>query len=135
MRRQSHPGIVRSTHEESIADGDLPAAIDDLNALAASGDAPGIIRRLQEAIPGACDQRGACTGYHGYRLMPEVSLANWNEYLQDHPQSHFLQTGEWGELKGRYGWEAVRLVVGAQRRPSPLPPPSVGTATGVHTEG
>jgi peptidoglycan pentaglycine glycine transferase (the first glycine) len=44
--------------------------------------------------------------------MPEVSLARWKEYLQGHPQSHFLQTGEWGELKARYGWQVVRLVVG-----------------------
>ncbi len=45
--------------------------------------------------------------------MAEVSLARWNDFLQNHPQSHFLQTGEWGELKSQYGWEAVRLVVGS----------------------
>ena len=49
----AHPDIVRSTQEEAIAGGDLPAAINELTALAISGDAPGIIRRLQEAIPGA----------------------------------------------------------------------------------
>ena len=44
--------------------------------------------------------------------MSEVSLEAWNDYIRDHPESHFLQTGEWGELKRRYGWDAVRLVVG-----------------------
>ncbi|HET6846963.1 MAG TPA: peptidoglycan bridge formation glycyltransferase FemA/FemB family protein, partial [Anaerolineales bacterium] len=44
--------------------------------------------------------------------MPEVSLTEWNEYLQAQPQSHFLQTGEWGELKASYGWDVVRLISG-----------------------
>jgi peptidoglycan pentaglycine glycine transferase (the first glycine) len=44
--------------------------------------------------------------------MPEVPLAEWKEFLRAHPQSHFLQTGEWGELKAEYGWHAARLVVG-----------------------
>lgn len=45
--------------------------------------------------------------------MPVVSLMEWNRYLQDHPDAHLLQTGEWGELKSAFGWEAVRLVSGA----------------------
>ncbi len=44
--------------------------------------------------------------------MPEVSLIVWNDFLRNHPQSHFLQTGEWGDLKSQYGWEVARLVVG-----------------------
>lgn len=44
--------------------------------------------------------------------MPEVTLARWNEYLTRHPQAHFLQTGEWGELKSRFGWSASRIIVG-----------------------
>jgi FlaA1/EpsC-like NDP-sugar epimerase len=51
--RTDHPDIVRSTHEESVSGGNLPGVIGDLNALAMKGDTPGIIRRLQEAIPGA----------------------------------------------------------------------------------
>ncbi|HLO18471.1 MAG TPA: peptidoglycan bridge formation glycyltransferase FemA/FemB family protein [Anaerolineales bacterium] len=49
--------------------------------------------------------------------MPIVSLAEWNQYLQSHPNAHLLQTGEWGELKAAFGWKPVRLVrgeVGAQ---------------------
>lgn len=49
--------------------------------------------------------------------MPEVSLAQWNHFIAENLDAHFLQTGEWGELKSRFGWEAVRLIsegVGAQ---------------------
>ncbi|HEY5982838.1 MAG TPA: peptidoglycan bridge formation glycyltransferase FemA/FemB family protein [Anaerolineales bacterium] len=45
--------------------------------------------------------------------MPEVSLEQWNEYIQALPDVHFLQTGEWGELKSRFGWTAARLIVGS----------------------
>jgi lipid II:glycine glycyltransferase (peptidoglycan interpeptide bridge formation enzyme) len=43
--------------------------------------------------------------------MPQVSLTTWNSFLRDHPEVHFLQTGEWGELKSGFGWEAVRTIV------------------------
>jgi peptidoglycan pentaglycine glycine transferase (the first glycine) len=42
--------------------------------------------------------------------MPEVSLVDWNKYLGSHPSAHLLQSGEWGELKSAFGWEAVRLI-------------------------
>ncbi len=44
--------------------------------------------------------------------MPEVSLADWNQFLRHHPNAHLLQTGEWGELKSAFGWEAVRVING-----------------------
>src|SRR5215208_3827928 len=44
--------------------------------------------------------------------MPIASLAEWNQYLQHHPDAHLLQTGEWGELKSAFGWKAVRLMNG-----------------------
>ena len=44
--------------------------------------------------------------------MPIVSLAEWNQYLQKHPDAHLLQTGEWGELKSAFGWKPVRIVSG-----------------------
>ena len=50
--------------------------------------------------------------------MPQVSLADWNQFLEKHPNTHLLQMGEWGELKNNFGWSPVRLVlnneVGAQ---------------------
>ncbi|HSL46471.1 MAG TPA: peptidoglycan bridge formation glycyltransferase FemA/FemB family protein [Anaerolineales bacterium] len=42
--------------------------------------------------------------------MPIVSLAEWNQFLQKYPNAHLLQTGEWGELKSGFGWEAVRII-------------------------
>jgi lipid II:glycine glycyltransferase (peptidoglycan interpeptide bridge formation enzyme) len=44
--------------------------------------------------------------------MPVVSLIEWNQYLQSHPNAHLLQTGEWGELKSGFGWEPVRIISG-----------------------
>ncbi|MFZ5855757.1 MAG: lipid II:glycine glycyltransferase FemX [Chloroflexota bacterium] len=44
--------------------------------------------------------------------MAEVSLKEWNRFLEGHPHAHILQTGEWGELKAGFGWDAVRIVTG-----------------------
>lgn len=49
--------------------------------------------------------------------MPEISFEEWNQLIHDHPKTHLLQTGAWGELKSAFGWEPVRLVgqgLGAQ---------------------
>ncbi len=42
----------------------------------------------------------------------EVSLSEWQSFLEKHPNAHILQTGEWGKLKSAFGWQAVRLVNG-----------------------
>ena len=42
--------------------------------------------------------------------MSQASLAEWNIYLQNHPEAHLLQTGEWGELKAHFGWSPLRIV-------------------------
>ena len=44
--------------------------------------------------------------------MPIVSFADWNRFLSQYPNTHLLQTGEWGELKSAFGWEPVRIVSG-----------------------
>jgi lipid II:glycine glycyltransferase (peptidoglycan interpeptide bridge formation enzyme) len=44
--------------------------------------------------------------------MPAVSKDEWNDFLGAHPNAHFLQTAEWGELKSGFGWQPVRLLVG-----------------------
>jgi len=44
--------------------------------------------------------------------MPIVSLTDWNQFLSGHPNTHLLQTGEWGELKAAFGWKPVRIVTG-----------------------
>ena len=45
-------------------------------------------------------------------MKVESSLAEWKEFLAAHPETHLLQTGEWGELKSAFGWEAARVIVG-----------------------
>jgi len=42
--------------------------------------------------------------------MALLSENEWREFLLRHPQAHLLQTAEWGRLKERFGWKAVRLV-------------------------
>lgn len=44
--------------------------------------------------------------------MPVISLSEWNAFLAKYPAAHLLQSGEWGELKTAFGWEAIHLVVG-----------------------
>ena len=47
-----------------------------------------------------------------YKTMPIISLTDWNQFLAQHPNTHLLQTGEWGELKSAFGWKPVRIVSG-----------------------
>ena len=44
--------------------------------------------------------------------MAEVSFAEWQRFLGGYPNAHVLQTGEWGELKSAFDWDAVRVVSG-----------------------
>ncbi len=42
--------------------------------------------------------------------MTEVSLSDWQRFVELHPTLHVLQTAAWGELKAAFGWKAVRLI-------------------------
>jgi lipid II:glycine glycyltransferase (peptidoglycan interpeptide bridge formation enzyme) len=42
--------------------------------------------------------------------MPTVSLTEWNQYIQSQPNTHLLQTGEWGELKSAFGWKPIWII-------------------------
>src|SRR5512140_3639042 len=44
--------------------------------------------------------------------MPEINQSEWMEFLGQHPETHLLQSAEWGDLKSAFGWEAVRVVEG-----------------------
>jgi peptidoglycan pentaglycine glycine transferase (the first glycine) len=35
----------------------------------------------------------------------------WDAFIASHPAGHLLQSSAWGELKGAFGWETVRLAV------------------------
>ena len=39
-----------------------------------------------------------------------VDNVEWDKFLSQYPNTHFLQSSEWGELKSRFGWRAVRLI-------------------------
>ncbi len=43
--------------------------------------------------------------------MNIVSLSDWNKFLENHPDAHLLQMGEWGELKKDFGWKPVRIIL------------------------
>lgn len=36
----------------------------------------------------------------------------WSEFLEYHPEAHLLQTPEWGQLKGQFGWDYQSIVSG-----------------------
>ncbi len=44
--------------------------------------------------------------------MPQVSFAEWQNFLKKKPAVHVLQMAEWGELKSCFGWEVRRIVSG-----------------------
>ncbi len=41
--------------------------------------------------------------------MAVLSLEKWNQFISKHPEAHFMQSGEWGELKKAFGWVVVRI--------------------------
>jgi len=42
--------------------------------------------------------------------MPEISISEWKQFLENYSNAHMLQTGEWGELKAAFGWKPVHLL-------------------------
>jgi len=45
--------------------------------------------------------------------MPVLKKNEWDHFILNHPQAHFMQTGEWGELKNAFGWDVVRISNGS----------------------
>lgn len=37
--------------------------------------------------------------------MSQVTLSDWEFFIQQNPNAHLLQSGSWGLLKSRFGWE------------------------------
>lgn len=44
--------------------------------------------------------------------MAKVSSQEWQEFINNCPNIHILQTGDWGELKSHFGWKPEWLVHG-----------------------
>jgi lipid II:glycine glycyltransferase (peptidoglycan interpeptide bridge formation enzyme) len=43
-------------------------------------------------------------------VTPRLSPDAWEAFLALHPDAHLLQSAAWGELKSRFGWDAVHVV-------------------------
>ena len=41
--------------------------------------------------------------------MPLLSATEWDQFLQNHPDAHLLQTSAWGDLKSGFGWQVRRV--------------------------
>lgn len=44
--------------------------------------------------------------------MIGITAAEWDRFLEDHPDAHLLQTSAWGEFKSAFGWGVERVRVG-----------------------
>lgn len=44
-------------------------------------------------------------------LISPSHRANWDSYVAESPYGHILQSWEWGEIKERTGWRAIRLAL------------------------
>jgi len=42
--------------------------------------------------------------------MSFVSLSQWDAFVKQNPQTHILQTAQWGALKSEFGWEPYYLL-------------------------
>jgi lipid II:glycine glycyltransferase (peptidoglycan interpeptide bridge formation enzyme) len=41
----------------------------------------------------------------------EPDISTWNQFTQQHPQGHLLQSGPWGQLKSNFGWNTQRIAI------------------------
>ena len=39
--------------------------------------------------------------------MTQITPVEWDDFLNQYPDAHILQTREWGDLKSSFGWNAV----------------------------
>jgi peptidoglycan pentaglycine glycine transferase (the first glycine) len=39
-----------------------------------------------------------------------VDSSTWDQFIENHPNAHILQSGRWGDLKSHFGWKHARLI-------------------------
>ena len=54
--------------------------------------------------------------------MIPLTSAEWDRFLQDHPEAHLLQTSAWGDFKAEFGWQVERVRAGETGRAGLVPP-------------
>ena len=45
------------------------------------------------------------------RKVPAAQWKQWDQFVNEHPRGHFLQSWGWGELKANGGWYPLRLAL------------------------
>jgi len=45
------------------------------------------------------------------RKVPAAQWKQWDQFVNEHPRGHFLQSWGWGELKAHGGWHPLRLAL------------------------
>src|SRR5579884_476719 len=51
------------------------------------------------------------TMHYQLQTVPATQQDLWDRFVSTHPQGHFLQSWQWGELKARSGWSPLRLAL------------------------
>lgn len=49
--------------------------------------------------------------HYQLQTVPATQQDLWDRFVSTHPQGHFLQSWQWGELKARSGWSPLRLAL------------------------
>jgi lipid II:glycine glycyltransferase (peptidoglycan interpeptide bridge formation enzyme) len=44
-------------------------------------------------------------------VIEHTDASTWNQLVLEHPYGHTLQSWQWGELKGKFGWQPMRIAV------------------------
>jgi serine/alanine adding enzyme len=48
---------------------------------------------------------------HSIAIIQHTDAQTWDALVAKHPHGHVLQSWAWGELKGRFGWQPLRVAV------------------------
>ena len=67
------------------------------------------------------------------RPVPQEQREQWDRFVNEHPQGHFLQSWGWGELKAASGWHPLRLALWDTARAEIVAAAQVLRRTAPHT--